>query len=310
MLSTKHSNQNNIIFLFGPTGVGKTDLLLNTFAQGYEVISADSIQVYKGLDIGSAKPSKQMLHTLPHHLIDILDPYESWNVSDFVHQTDNLILQIQSRANIPVISGGTAYYFKHTLFGLPDTPPADPETRQYLEKEKQEKGLEYCASLLQKIDPASAAVIAPGDGYRILRALEVYFSTGKPLSSYTLPDKPRNHIHPLIIGLNRDRDELYSRINQRVELMFEMGLYREVQNLLIAGATEHWPAMKGIGYREFFTARKAGEFSLKKIKESIKQASRTYAKRQLTFFRSLPQVHWFHPDEIDKIQALVSTIKN
>ncbi len=297
-----------VILLFGPTGVGKTELLLRQFSKGFEVISADSMQVYRGLDIGTAKPEARELSCIPHHLIDIRNPSEQFHVGDFVYLADALVNEILSRGNVPVISGGTAFYFKHFLYGLPPAPKADPRVRWDLQKQLETMGLAVLYNRLKETDPAAARSIAPGDAYRILRALEVFYTSGKPLSAYPVPDKVRSHLNPAVIGLTRNRDELYRRIDLRVRTMMQKGLYAEVCSLMRNGARPDWPGMKGIGYREFFLMRESGELSIGLAEKLIARNSRQYAKQQLTFFRSLPGVRWEHPDQFPPPASLVPAL--
>ncbi len=287
-----------VILLFGPTGVGKTDLLSRECSRGYEVISADSMQVYRGLDIGTAKPEQNLLDTIKHHLIDIRDPHEQFHVGDFVPLADELIGSINRRGRIPVVSGGTAFYFKHLLYGLPETPPADPQVREQVQKELDAYGLEELYRRLEHVDPRSACSISSRDAYRVIRALEVFYTSGHPLSSFRMPRQVRSFIAPVVIGLYREREELSARIEGRVDMMMQQGLYDEVRSLIARGAQAHWPGMKGIGYREFFIYQSLGEYSLPGIARLITANSRTYAKQQMTFFRSLPHVQWVHPDEV------------
>ncbi len=303
MSETKKNSK--LIFLFGPTGVGKTALLSEFFSPGYEVINADSVQVYRRLDIGSAKPEPEILETVPHHLIDILDADQQFSLGEFIRRSHTLIEEIEHRGSIPIVSGGTAFYFKHLLFGLPQAPPSDDKVRAQLAFEVDEHGMEGLYAELDRVDKISAARIDPADHYRILRALEVYRTSGRPLSSFKMVESNEPEMDPLIIGLERKRDELYSRIDKRVDLMFSQGLVEEVQRLISAGFRSDWPGMGGIGYREFFLARECGEFSLRTISDRIKQNSRRYAKRQMTFFRSLPNVHWVHPEDTDRITELL-----
>ncbi len=303
----KRQKKSSILFLFGPTGVGKTDLLFSLFSKRFEVINADSMQVYKGLDIGSAKPSKEILHTVPHHLIDLLPPSEQFSVADFVRTAHKVIPEIRDRGNIPLVSGGTAFYFKHLLLGLPEAPPSDGHVRSMLERRCDTEGIESLYAELAAVDPVSHGRIHISDRYRIVRALEVYTVSGKPLSSFRETAAATEIMHPLIIGLHRERAELYERINRRVEIMFQEGLVDELRRLMAAGAVSDWPGMRGIGYREFFTAQEAGELSYNGIKKLIQQHSRLYAKRQMTFFRSLPDVNWVHPSDTDTISRLLDT---
>ncbi|WP_319561487.1 tRNA (adenosine(37)-N6)-dimethylallyltransferase MiaA [Marispirochaeta sp.] len=297
-----------VVLLFGPTGVGKTDLTGHLSGADFEVISADSMQVYRGMDIGTAKPSAEFMQKIAHHLIDIRDPNEQFHVGDFIRLADEAVLDILKRGKLPLISGGTAYYFKHFLYGLPDAPSSDPQVRADLSKRAAREGLVPLRAMLARVDPVSAARIDDNDAYRIQRALEVYISSGRPLSSYKVPEKPRRGLDPLIIGLQRPREELYRRINRRVELMFRDGLVREVESLKKTGYRAQDPGMKAIGYREFFTENNDSEETetdIMRVMESIRTASRRYAKRQLTFFRALPGTLWKHPEEREEIIRMI-----
>ena len=305
MKSNIPSKKNKIIFLFGPTASGKTQLVEDFFSNGYQIINADSVQVYRHLDIGSAKPSLELLKKIKHYNVDILDPWQQFTVGDFIKNSDNAIKEIYSSGDIPLVTGGTAFYFKHFLYGLSDAPTADEKVRTMVNDMLLSLGLESLYEKLKEVDIVSAARININDSYRITRALEVYYQTGKPLSSFNLPTKPRNDMKPLIIGLDRDRDELYERIDKRVDIMFQEGLVEEIKKLKKMGGTLNWPALGAIGYREFFDANVSGEASVKIIKDKIKTASRRYAKRQLTFFRSFNNVNWVHPDNREKLTSLL-----
>ena len=303
-------NKYPVILLFGPTGVGKTDLIFKLFTDKFEVINSDSMQVYRGMDIGSAKPSTLVLDQIPHHLIDIMLPSEQFNAGIFVNLADRLIPEILGRGKIPVISGGTAFYFKSFLYGLPELPEVSSEVRESLQRELEKRGLESMYRELQKIDPVRAGQLEPGDSYRILRALEVFHSSGSTLSSYKVPESLRRGINPLVIGLTRSRNELYERINMRVDLMMHSGLQEEVKRLVEEGYTESDPGMKGIGYSEFFLQARTGEFTIQDVTELIKRNSRRYAKRQLTFFKKLPGVRWFIPEDEKISETVNSFLKN
>lgn len=297
-----------LVLLFGPTGVGKTELILRLFSGIGEVISADSMQVYRGLDIGTAKPSPEVRHRVPHHLIDILDPREQYTAGEFVHRAEELIPRIELRGHIPIISGGTAYYFRNFLYGLPETPVADPSIREWLDQRLLTEGLPHLYEELKRVDPVAGERISPRDTYRILRALEVYHATGRPLSAFPVPKTPRLDRPYLLIGLQRDREDLYQRIDARVEEMFRQGLPEEVARLMASGYREEDPGMRGIGYREFFRLGRLGCLTLSQIKMEIQKNSRRYAKRQITFFKSLPGVRWIDPDSINHLDDLGITL--
>ena len=215
--------------LFGPTAVGKTAMTEALFSGSAEIISADSVQVYRGFDIGSAKPDGHLLRLIPHHLIDIRDPWEQYTAGDFVRDAESLIPQIISRGRIPLITGGTAYYFRQLICGPSEAPKSDPEVRESVRKEIEEKGRDWAYSYLGEIDPVSHGRIAAADIYRISRAIEVYRSSGRPLSSFAASSAPDADY--TLICLVRDKAELSERIEKRVEEMFRLGLYDEVREL-------------------------------------------------------------------------------
>ncbi len=294
---TNKSAFSHIVFLFGPTGVGKTELLLDLDPQRFSVINADSIQVYRHLDIGSAKASAAVQAAIPHYLIDIKDPWEQFSVGDFITYADQACQDICKEGKIPVISGGTAYYFKHFLYGLSEAPSSDEDIRALITQRIEEKGRDWAFEYLTQVDPITAGRIHPSDMYRVSRALEVYESSGRALSSFSLPTEPRYNMKPLIIGLIRDSEILRSRLAQRIQIMFDEGLEEEIRTLLRMGAQSDWPGLQGIGYKEFFQARENGEWSRSIIADQIERNSRFYAKRQLTFFRSFSEAQWMDPSD-------------
>ncbi|AEV30977.1 tRNA isopentenyltransferase MiaA [Sphaerochaeta pleomorpha str. Grapes] len=303
---TSNSSYNPVIFLFGPTGVGKTELLLNLFKDRFSVVNADSIQVYRHLDIGSAKASKQIQEKIPHYLIDIFDPWEQFSVGDFIELADKACEEIRAQGRIPILSGGTAYYFKHFLYGLSEAPASDEHIRARVAQELEEKGGVWAYARLCEIDPVYANKIHPSDLYRISRALEVFETSGRPLSSYVIPSTYRNNMHPLILGLHREKQELKERIIARVQQMFDEGLIEEIRTILQMGGKSEWPGLQGIGYKEFFQAMESGEVSLPMIADQIAKNSRSYAKRQMTFFKSFAEVNWMQPDDQEAIAEMVA----
>ncbi len=299
----------SVVFLFGPTGVGKTELLMDLNPKKYSVVNADSIQVYRHLDIGSAKANSETLQAIPHYLIDIFDPWQQFSVGDFVAYADQACSEIHAQGKIPVLSGGTAFYFKHFYFGLAEAPPSDEDVRLHIAQEIEKRGDHWAYERLCHVDPLSAKRIHPSDMYRVSRALEVYEGSGRPLSSYSVPSKPRNGMKPLIIGLWREGDELKQRIALRVQQMFSEGLVSEIRHLIEMGADEAWPGLQGIGYKEFFQAMRSGEASLSMIGEQIERNSRYYAKRQMTFFKSFADVTWMNPADKEPILALIEAYR-
>ncbi len=294
------------VLLFGPTGVGKSDILLRLFPGRGEIISADSMQVYRGMDVGTAKPDPALRAVLPHHLLDIRDPWQGYSVGEFVADADRLAAEIVGRGLLPVVSGGTAFYFKNLLLGLPATPPSLPRVREQLRAELAERGPLSLHAELAGVDPMAAERISAKDAYRILRALEVVRITGLPLSQFTLPSAVREGFRFLVIGLERERSELYRRIDVRVDRMFERGLVGEVRKLLAAGCSFEDPGMKGIGYHELAGRIDGTAKDLEEARELIKRNSRRYAKRQITFFRSLPLARWYHAEDEAGIREAVA----
>jgi tRNA dimethylallyltransferase len=262
------------------------------------------MQAYRLLDIGTAKPPRDLRERIPHHLIDILEPTEQYNAGRFVRLAEELILRIRKRGNIPILCGGTAYYLRSFITGLPDSPPGDPEIRRALKIEAEQGGVRALLDELERVDPLTRSRVKERDSYRILRALEVYRSSGRPLSAFTNPAEPRKDYRFLLLGLSRERGQLYVRIEQRVERMFREGLLGEVDSLLNRGLGFDDPGMRGIGYREFFELRK-GCTTLAAVKELIKRNSRRYAKRQISFFKTLADVYWLDPEAVDAACDLI-----
>jgi tRNA dimethylallyltransferase len=313
-----------VLLLFGPTASGKT-AVLERLARGgasfpsAEVVSADSMQVYRGMDIGTAKPSPELRALLPHHLIDIRNPDEQFNAGEFVRLADDAVQDITRRGKFPVVSGGTGFYLASFVLGLPPAPPSDAAVRLALKTELREKGAAPLRVELAACDPVSAARIHENDEYRLLRALEVWRLSGRPLSSFSRPSPCggavfRREYRFFLIGLRRSREELYRAIDERCARMFRAGLPAEVQRLFKAGYRPEDPGMKAIGYREFFVnAEKAAagspdlaraapdEWSLSTnfaaVETLVARNSRRYAKRQITYFSSLPGVLWIDAGE-------------
>ena len=289
--------------LFGPTAVGKTALTEELFSKGFEIINADSVQVYRFLDIASAKPEKELVEKISHHLVDIRFPWEQYNSGDFCKDAERLIKEINERGNIPLITGGTAYYFKQLLYGPSSTPESNPKTREEIQRTIDDIGLDKAYEMLMSLDMEAAKKIDKNDRYRISRALEVIKDTGRPLSSFPVSDTLREDIDFVIIGLKREKKELEDRIRKRVDIMFDSGAVREMKALLSMGANLSWPGMQGIGYREWFNAIESGEVNISIIKDMIIRSSIKYAKRQMTFFSSFSDTLWFSPNDIEKIKG-------
>ena len=289
--------------LFGPTAVGKTALTEELFSKGFEIINADSVQVYRFLDIASAKPEKELVEKIPHHLVDIRFPWEQYNSGDFCKDAERLIKEINERGNIPLITGGTAYYFKQLLYGPSSTPESNPKTREEIQRTIDDIGLDKAYEMLMSLDMEAAKKIDKNDRYRISRALEVIKDTGRPLSSFPVSDTLREDIDFVIIGLKREKKELEDRIRKRVDIMFDSGAVREMKALLSMGADLSWPGMQGIGYREWFNAIESGEVNISIIKDMIIRSSIKYAKRQMTFFSSFSDTRWFSTNDTKEIKG-------
>ena len=258
------------------------------------------------MDIGTAKPSAAQRARLPHHLVDIVEPSRQFNAGEFVKSAESLLVEIRGRGKTPVVCGGTAFYITSFLFGLPESPPGDPAVRERLRAMEREKGRRALYETLRARDPEAASRIPPADRYRILRALEILETTGKSVFSFRWPRAPRGDHRFHVIGLQRDRDELYRRIDARVDRMFADGLVEEVKQLLARGFGPGDPGMRGIGYREFLEMR-AGCETIRQVRECIARNSRRYAKRQLTFFRSVPGVTWIDADDVEALRASIGS---
>ena len=301
-MSTKTSFQSEeskipVLVIFAPTASGKTALTRELFTpQGShfilkaEIVSADSQAVYKGMDIGTAKPEPQLCAQLPHHLIDILTPDQQYNVSDFVNAADLACRDIFSRGHLPVVTGGTGFYIRSFLYGLAPTPVSDEKLRNQLKNRIAQEGNQALYEELQKIDPQSAAKIHPNDAYRICRALEVYYLSGKTRSDFKIEPQLRSKYNFLFLVLEPPRDILYERIKSRVDLMLQAGLEEEVRNLISEGYTKESPGLKAIGYSEWFEEDGSlyGPEKLEDVIYNIKHHSCKYAKKQYTYIRGIP----------------------
>lgn len=292
-----------IILIAGPTACGKTalSLLLADMLKG-EIISADSMQVYKGMDIGTAKVSREDQERIPHHLIDIRHIQENFNVVDFYYEARQCCESILGRGKVPIIVGGSGFYFRGILYGPPSGPPSIPDIRHALEGEIESLGSDILYERLKESDPLYAATITPKDRHKIVRALEIVTITGNPVSknqwkrSHPLPDFD---YHCWFIY--RPRNVLYPAIEARCEQMLERGLIDEVKELEKQGLRSNTSASQAIGYRQCldFLETSQDERAYKKFVCQFKAASRAYAKRQFTWFRKEPLFHWLNVDVHD-----------
>lgn len=300
----------DLFILAGPTGIGKTkiSLILAKELNG-EIISADSMQIYKKMDIGSAKISNKEMLGIPHHLIDFLDPSESFSVAEFSSMAKSIINNIYENNHLPMVVGGTGLYINSLIYNYSFAETnKDEKYREELEALAHKNGVEYVHSMLKAVDEVSYNKLYPNDLKRVIRALEVYKVTGIPISEASknenIYDIPYN-VHYYV--LNMERSKLYERINKRVDMMIEAGLLNEVINLSKEGYTKDMQSMKGIGYKEILEALD-GVVSMDKAIENIKQFSRNYAKRQLTWFRKDPRVIWIDKDDFNNDEEVAEYI--
>jgi tRNA dimethylallyltransferase len=282
-----------LLIILGPTGVGKSAAgVFLALRFGGEIISCDSMQVYRGFDIGTDKPSAEMRRLVPHHLLDVAEATDQFTAADFVRQSLAAVRQIEKRGRLPFVVGGTGLYLKALLDGLFPGPGRDARLRRELEKEAAQMGLESLRRRLEEVDPVYARLIGEKDKVRIIRALEVFALTRKPLSEHF--ENTRSEVadfHLLRIGLQLERKELYRRIEERVDRMFERGIVAEVHGLLASGVKESAPPFRALGYRHVL-AHLEGKLSLEEARRLTKQDTRHYAKRQVSWFRKMAGVTW------------------
>lgn len=304
--------KDNLLILLGPTAIGKTDLSISLAKKlNGEIISCDSMQIYKYMDIGSAKVTEEEMDGVPHYLVDCIDPEEEFTVADFKREAKKHIRDINSRGKIPIVTGGTGLYINSLVYDLNFTQVApNEEFRKELEDLARDKGNSVIYDKLRQIDPESIDKISEKDTKRIIRALEIYEMTGKTMSEQNENFRKENTDYNLsMIGLNMDRQKLYDRINLRVDLMLENGLLDEVKGLMEMGYTSDLVSMKGIGYKEVISYLN-GEMEYDEFVSFLKQKTRNYAKRQLTWFRRDERIKWVNVDEYEERMDIVDDIIN
>lgn len=295
-----------VIIICGPTGIGKTAVGINLAEKfGGEIISADSMQIYRHMDIGTAKPTAEECRRIPHHMIDIVDPDEEFDAVQFSELARTTIAALNTQGRLSFVVGGTGLYIKALLHGLFQSEPVDPKIRYRLKLELEQEGSRSLYQRLGKLDPDAAARLHPNDSYRIIRALETIESSGKSISKHHrqhgFQDAPFN---ALKIGLRIDRAKLYARIDRRVDAMIQAGLMKEVKNLLGMGYSPELKSMQSIGYRhmaEFLAGRLPWEECIR----TLKRDTRRFAKRQFTWFGADPQIKWYEPDQLNEMIKLV-----
>ena len=303
-------NNFNVIVIVGQTCSGKTTLSLKLSQLiPAEIISADSRQFYKHLAIGTAKPSKEQLQKVPHHLIDFLDPLENYDVSLFENDAEKIINEILKENKIPIVVGGSGLYVKALIDGIFDTDVKNEEYRKELLQKRKEFGDEFLYNELKKVDPGSASKMLPQNWKRVMRALEVLHTTGEPIWKHyqkQYAHKEKKYLFKQF-GLNWDRKILYKNIDNRVDEMIEAGFVEEVKNILEKGYDKNLNSLNTVGYKEI-VQHLEGEISLERTIELIKRNTRHYAKRQLTWFRKDERIHWFDINNISELDQIAKKI--
>ncbi len=290
----------------GPTASGKSSLamaLAKTFA--LEIVNADSVQLYRGLDVGSAKPSLEERQQVPHHLLDVTTPDHPFSADRYREVAWQIIADCQQRGCTPLFVGGSGLYFRAVASGLVLIPAMDPAIRQQIKQQGEEWGWPVLHQRLQQVDPQLAARLTPNDGQRISQGLAVYTATGRPLSQWQQEQPPPPPFTILKMAPLWPREQLYARIDDRFAAMMAHGLLEEAGHLLQAGYDRHLPAMKAVGYRQLFPFLE-GKHSLAEAVAMAKQESRRYAKRQMTWLRKEPDLHWLPPEGVSEATHLVA----
>ncbi len=300
-----------ILTIVGPTAVGKTEIAIR-IAEHFngEIISADSRQVYKYLNIGTAKPTIEERKRVAFHLIDFLNPDENYSCGQFARDAEQLLGGLISKNKMPILCGGTGLYIRALFNPLHQLPQADKRLKERLQNILNEKGLDYLYKRLLTVDPEWAKRVGPKDKQRILRGLEVYEITKKPLSELFKGKKQSPKYKPKYLGLVLPRDDLYKRIDERYDMMIKNGLVDEIKNILNMGFKSDCYGLRTIGYKEIVKYLN-GDWDLKTAIEKAKRHTRNFAKRQLTWFKKIPDVNWYNPDDLvigDNLINLVKTL--
>lgn len=294
-------SKQKLLVIIGPTAVGKTKLSIEMAKKfNGEIISGDSMQIYRRMDIGTAKIREDEMEGIPHHLIDIKEPDESFSAAEFQKLVRGKITEIAKRGKLPIIAGGTGLYIQSVIYDYQFSDVSgNEEFRHQLEQKAKEIGNEALHEELKKVDPESAAKIHPNNVRRVIRALEVYYQAGKTRNEYENNGQTDLLYHTAVIGLMMDREQLYGRINARVDKMMNDGLLEEVKTLYEQGL-RNCQSIQAIGYKEMYQFLD-GEISLDEAVEKLKQNSRRYAKRQLTWFRNKMEVKWFDITDVNNL---------
>ena len=295
-----------IIVVCGPTAMGKTGTAIALAGEFRgEIIGADSMQIYRRMDIGTAKPTPAEQTCIPHHMIDIVDPDEHFDAQTYVRKVHEVLVDICGRGATPFVVGGTGLYIKALVHGLFEIQPAEMAVRSRLHGQMKAYGSGFLHRRLSRVDPAAAQRLHPNDTYRIIRALEVFEITGKKISEYHRAHRfEDNPFQVLKIGLQMDREQLYARINHRVDAMIAAGFLREVEQLLAKGYSADLKSMQAIGYRHLVDFIQ-GRCSFDEMLHTLKRDTRRYAKRQLTWFKADPEIAWYQPEQLQDIKRLI-----
>lgn len=298
------TDQKFLILVVGPTAVGKTDLCLK-LAKKFktEIISCDSRQFYKELNLGTAKPSPEELAQVPHHLIDSLSIEEEYDVRKFEQDALRILAKLFRTRNVVIMTGGSGLFADAVVKGLDEIPDVNPEVREEIIREFESRGLEWLQAEVEKSDPEFYSQADRFNPQRLMRALEVYRGTGLKFSSFRVRKKVERSFKTIKVGLNRDREELYRRIDLRMDEMIGRGLFDEADALF---GKRSLNALQTVGYTEIFGYRE-GKYDREEAIRLLKRNSRRYAKRQLTWFRRDPEINWFHPDQETEIFAWISS---
>lgn len=296
----------SLLVITGPTASGKTDLAIQAASHlNGEIISADSMQIYRYMNIGTAKPTIEEQQGIPHHMIDIVDPDEEYNAALFQKQANDCIRDVANKGKLPILAGGTGLYINSIIYPMNFTDAVnDPDYRKQLQEILIQYGVSYLHHMLEEVDPDTAGRLHPNDTRRVMRALEVYHLSGKPMKDYQQNYKEMEPPYNLLLyGLTMDRQQLYQRINQRVDKMVKLGLIQEVEGLLNRGYTKKLVSMQGLGYKEVISYLE-GLSTLEETLDILKRDTRRFAKRQLTWFRKEGRVHWLNFDEFDHSKTM------
>ncbi len=298
-----------ILTIVGPTAAGKTKVAIEIAKKiSAEIISADSRQIYKYLDIGTDKPTHKEQKKVKFHLIDFIHPDDNYSCGQFARDAEAKIEEIRTRGNVPLLCGGTGLYIRALFNPLHKLPESDKEVKEKLMKKLNKYGVDYIYKKLLSIDPAWAKKITPKDKQRILRGLEVYELTGKPLSVLIKNQRKKSKYKPIYIGLNIAREELYKRINKRFDEMLKNGLVKEVKFLLKNGFSPESSALRTIGYREIVEYLQ-GKTTLNEAIERAKRHTRNFAKRQISWFSKIPGLKWYNPEDTSIVMTIIKRTK-